>query len=192
MHFCSPTVVADRVSDDMVMSVPLEVNPSDVCVSASSLSLCYQVHGRAGKFYNLLSDNCVSVNAHVSRPFSEVEAHVIDQIGITTIGNNGTCYYIEIERQGCSVKVNNQDISVNTQFEEDGIVVFYDRRIVRNPPVIYVTFPNCGRPTVDYFFISCTEYHIRGTPTPAEILQFGSSREKSLIRPPHGLIGKLI
>ena len=35
MHFCSSIVVADHISDDMVMSVPLEVNPSDVCVSAA-------------------------------------------------------------------------------------------------------------------------------------------------------------
>ena len=192
MHFCSPIVVADRVGDDMVMSVPLEVNPSDVCVSASSLSLCYQVHGKPDTFYNLLTDKCVSVNAHVSRPFSDADAHIIDKIAIRAIGNNGTCSDILIERQGCSVKMNNQSVPINTQFEEDGITVFYNKQFVRNPPVIHVSVPNCGKPTVDYLFISCTEYHIQGTPTPAEILQFGSSREKSFIQPPHGLVGRLI
>ena len=104
MHFCSSIVVADHISDDMVMSVPLEVNPSDVCVSASSLSLCYQVHGKPDTFYNLLTDKCVSVNAHVSRPFSDADAHIIDKIAIRAIGNNGTCSDVLIKGRAVQSK----------------------------------------------------------------------------------------
>lgn len=176
-------VVEDRVSDDMVMTVPLDINPLQIGVSANTLSLCYQVHGEEDKFYNLLSDDCVSVNAHVSQPYAD--RHIIDKIGIRAVGNNETCYDISIERQNCAVSINNQSLQINTRFQEEGIKVFIES--LMEIPTIHVSVPNCGKPTIDHMFISCTEYTVRDTPI--DILQFGSTRGKSQVQPPHGLIG---
>ena len=171
----------------MVMSVPLDINPSEVGVSTNTLSLCYQVHGEEGKFYNLLSDDCVSVNAHVNQPYADINIHIIDKIGIRAVGNNGTCYDISIERENCAVSINNQSLQTNNHFQEEGIEVVSES--LTEIPTIRISVPNCEKPTIDYMFISCTEYTIRDTSSPTDILQFGSTRGKSQVQPPHGLIG---
>ena len=77
------------MGDDMVFSTVLDMRFIKLNVSEPTVSLCYQVHGQEEHFYNLI---CVSVNAHVSQPTSEVDSHVMDAIGIRAIGSNGTCY----------------------------------------------------------------------------------------------------
>ena len=168
------------------MTVPLDINPLQIGASANVLSLCYQVHGEEDKLYNLLSDDCVSVNAHVSQPYTD--RHIIDKIGIRAVGNNGTCYDISIERENCAVSINNQSLPTNNHFQEEGIEVLSES--LAEIPTIRISVPNCGKPTIDHMFISCTQYTIHDTPT--DILQFGSTRGKSQVQPPHGLIGTSI
>ena len=184
------TVVEDRVGDDMVMSVVLDIRPIEVGVSKPTVSLCYQVHGQEGRFYNLISDICVTVNAHISQPYLDVDSHVIDKIGIRAVGSNGTCYNIMIDRENCAVSVNNQSLPINSHFEEEDIVVFNDRRILRNPNVIHVSVPNCGRPLVDAMYFTCTNYHIRHFSVPTDVLEFTTKRGLSPIDAAHGIIGR--
>ena len=182
------------MSDDMVMSVPLDINPAELGLTASTLSLCYQVHAEAGKYFNILSDRCVSVNAHISRPHVHIDAHVMDQIGIRAVGENGSCYNIKIERENCAVSINDQLLPIAAEFNEEGIVVTNAAPFVRNPTV-RIAVPNCGRSTIDDMFISCTTYNLRDPATlrgfvTTDVLQFGSTRGNSVAEPPHGLIGR--
>ena len=185
------TVVKDRVGDDMVFSTVLDMRFIKLNVSEPTVSLCYQVHGQEEHFYNLISDYCVSVNAHVSQPKTEIDSHVIDKIGIRAIGSNGTCYNIAIIRENCAVSINNQSLEINSKFEEESVIVHNDRTIARNPNVIHVSVPNCGRPLVNTMHIMCTHYHIRHSATPTEVLEFTTIRGLSPIDAAHGLLGEL-
>ena len=51
--------VNDTVGGGGLMTVSIFNNPN--------VSLCYKVHGQANRFFNLISDNCVSVNTHYAR-----------------------------------------------------------------------------------------------------------------------------
>ena len=175
----------------MVFSVVLDVRPIEVSISDQTVSLCYQVHGEEDKFYNLVSDDCVSINAHVTQPISGVNSHVIDKIGIRAIGNNATyCYDIGIARENCAVTVNGHPVSLNEKFKAEGIEVFNDRLIARNPNVIRISVPNCGRALVDTINITCTEYQILNSPTPTEVLELQTMRGVSPIEAAQGLVGK--
>ena len=184
-------VVEDRVGDDMVFSTVLDIRPIEVGVSEPTVSLCYQVHGQEGHFYNLISDYCVSVNAHISQPKTEVDSHVIDKIGIRAIGSNGTCYSIAIIRENCAISINGTLLPINSKFEEESVVVRNVRRITRKPNVVHISVPNCGRPLVDTMHITCTEYHIRHSAIPTEVLEFTTTRGLSPIDAAHGLLGEL-
>ena len=188
--FFSLSVVGDRVGDDMVFSVVLDISPAEVGVREQTVSLCYQVHGEENNFYNLVSDDCVSVNAHVTQPIPEVNSHVIDKIGVRAIGTNGSCYEILIARENCAVSVNGDPIAINTLFEEEGIRIFNDRRIFREPNVIQVSVPNCGRVLVDMMNVTCTEYRIHGSEEESEVLEFTTTRGISSIEAAQGLVGK--
>ena len=181
----------DRVGNDMVMSVVLDVSPHEMGMTSKTLSLCYQVHGEEGKFYNLLSDKCVSVNTHVSQPVVDIDSHVMDMISIHAAGSHGMCVDIVIMRRNCAVFVNDQLLPVNTHFEVGDVIVYSDRRIARNPTIVHVTVPNCGMPTLDRMYAICDHYNIRGSSTPTEVLQFKTIRGISPFQSTHGLIGRL-
>ena len=181
--------MGDRVGDDMVFSVVLDISPVEVGVTEQTVALCYQVHGEDGKFYNLVSDECVSVNAHVTRPFPEINSHVIDEISVRATGTNGSCYDILVSRENCSVSVNRESIPINTYFEEENVSLHNDRLIARRPNVIRISVPNCGRALVDTISIKCTEYTIRDAPAPTEVLEFTATRGLSPIEAAHGLVG---
>ena len=181
--------MGDRVGDDMVFSVVLDISPVEVGVTEQTVALCYQVHGEDGKFYNLVSDECVSVNAHVTRPFPEINSHVIDEISVRATGTNGSCYDILVSRENCSVSVNRESIPINTYFKEGNVSLHNDRRIARLPNVIRISVPNCGRALVDTISIKCTEYAIRDAPAPTEVLEFTATRGLSPIEAAHGLVG---
>ena len=170
----------------MVMSVPLDISPSELGLTGNTLSLCYQIHGRAGKYFNLLSDKCVSVNAHVIQPYSDIDSNVMNQIGVRATGNNGSCYNIMMNRHDCSVHINGQQLLGNTDFQEEDIVIKQYAASIGQSQSVQIAVPNCDGESID-MFISCTSYNIQNMAT--EILQFGSTRGEALAEPPHGLIG---
>ena len=182
-------MVEDRVGDNMVMSVALQLRPIELGISAQTVSLCYQVHGEDGKLYNLISDDCISVNAHITKPISGDDFHVMNKIGIRAIGINGTCSDITIERKNCAVSVNRHPLSINTYFEKDGVKVFHNKLIAREPNVIHISVPNCGRTLVDVINITCTEYTMRNSLTPTEVLELTTTRGLYPIVAAEGLLG---
>ena len=180
------------MGDDMVMTVALDIRPYELGVTESkTVSLCYQVHGEPGKAYNLLSDECLSVNAHLGQPDINIDANIIDIITIRTTGSNGTCYDIVVMRPNCAVYVNNQMIPLNNFFEEEHVFVFNKKKFARKPTVVKVKVPNCGQHIVDHMLITCTDYHIQHSTTATEVLEFKTVRGMSPTQPVQGLIGRL-
>jgi len=127
----------------MVMNVPLDISPSELGLPGNTLSLCYQIHGRAGKYFNLLSDKCVSVNAHVIQPHSDIDSNVMDQIGVHATGNNGSCYNITMDHHDCSVHINGQQLLGNTDFQGEDIVIKQYTASIGQSQSVQILVPNC-------------------------------------------------
>ena len=58
----------DTVIGDPLITVPVLVQGSDLAQlgdgGVERLSLCYEVHGRPREYFNFVTDDCASVNAH--------------------------------------------------------------------------------------------------------------------------------
>ena len=73
--------VNDTVIGDPLLTVPVLVQASDLAqLGAERLSLCYEIHGRPREYFNFVTDDCASVNAH----YIDITDHlnVIDRVGI--------------------------------------------------------------------------------------------------------------
>ena len=101
--------VNDTLTGDPLMTVPIYTG-SDVMGSGGwheagmdIVSLCYEVHGEAEKFFNLISDSCVSVNAHYSRALTNpnITLNIVDAIGVLAVSNDRTCAIIHVGLNKC-------------------------------------------------------------------------------------------
>ena len=54
--------VEDTVTGDPLFIVPLSLTPNSTSFEENP-SLCYEIHGKSRSTFNLISDNCTSVNA---------------------------------------------------------------------------------------------------------------------------------
>ena len=90
-------MVDGTMGRDPLMIVPILTDP-DVMEGDVITSLCYQVHGEADKFFNFVSDSCVSVNSHYSRAVTNpnITLNIVDAIGVRAVANDGTCVNISV------------------------------------------------------------------------------------------------
>ena len=58
------------------------------------LSLCFEVHGQPNRWFNLVSDECTTVNALYSALSSRL--NVIDEIAVRTVDSSGQCVNISV------------------------------------------------------------------------------------------------
>ena len=73
---------------------------------ADITSLCYEIHGEAGKIFNLISDDCVQVNAEYSAMDIPDNGNVISKIGVLAYDTSGNCVNIEVDVNDCIPVVN--------------------------------------------------------------------------------------
>ena len=169
------------------MTVPIHTNP-DVMEGDIITSLCYEVHGEAGKFFNLVSDSCVSVNSHYSRALDNpnIDLNIVDAIGVRAVSNNGTCVNIRVGLDGCEVTVNGAAIR-GRMYRSDGITI----RVYPNR--VRITVPNC-EDTDLVMWVFCTSGRTED-PTNWEyfdfdFIRFVVMRGLNLNEESHGLIGE--
>ena len=126
------------MTGDPLMTVPIFADPFALPNNFFSIiSLCYEVHGEVDKFFNLVSDSCVSVNSHYSRALANpnINLNIVDAIGIRAISNNGTCVNIHIGLEGCQATVNGAGFG--NVYQSGGITIRMYHNRVR------ITVPNC-------------------------------------------------
>ena len=71
-----------------LMIVPIRVSQKQLEVLLTDqISLCYEIHGVADKYFNLVTDECISVNAHYAAVSSSL--NVVNQIGMRAVGDDG-------------------------------------------------------------------------------------------------------
>ena len=119
------------------MTVPILVS-DDVLrmLNATRLSLCYEIHGRADAFFNLVTDACATVNAHYHDLTSYL--NVIDQIGVRAVDTNRMCRNIEVDVDGCTASVDGQPLAAGARYSSGGISVRRYSNRVR------ISVPNCN------------------------------------------------
>ena len=134
----------------------------------SGHSLCYEVHGDAGKFFNLISDTCLSVNAHFTA--RAPRRNRMSSIGIHTVPSDvHSCIDIQINLT-CSATVNG--VLIDNQTVIGGV------GIRRHGNQWRVSVPNCNVSST-VMWVTCLEQSLRLTVARASNLQPSS----------HGLLG---
>lgn len=97
------------------------------------MSLCYEIHGTGGKYYNLITDECISVNAHYCALSSLFNG--IDEIAIRAVDNDGVCRDIWVTLPNCTTLVDN--VTVDESYAGRGI------HITTLASQVHVVVPNC-------------------------------------------------
>ena len=143
----------------------------------NNISLCYQVHGRPGKFFSLISDACVSVNVRYQRQTGSPSAMHISDVGIIGIDDNDTCVSVELNANGCALKVNNETILTN--YEVNGL------NVTKLTDGARISLPNCEFRDI-FITALCKPLTTTGQPS----LELSLSRMLNFRATSHGLLGK--
>lgn len=142
------------------------------------LSLCYEIHGQSGQWFNLVTDECVTVNAQYVSVTSQL--NVIDEIGVRAQNDDGQCVNIRVNVDQCSANVNNTDIE---RYSSKGINVRRFRNRVR------ISVPNCDELTLVMWVFCETRQLEEGVV--ADMIKFVVMRGLNFgHRESHGLLGE--
>ena len=152
--------------------------------------LCYEIHGKAGSYFNLLSDTCTSVNAEYKAAFDEdvpIFLNVISRIGIVTKNSNGSCVSIEVSvdnrcmplvsREGPGGSLMTHPVEA-AEYKSSGISV--TRRLTH----VRISVPNCGSTRL-VMYAACITSEDSGAST----IRFDITRGINLSPTSHGLMG---
>ena len=102
--------------------------------------MCYQVQGDNYTYFNLISDNCTSVNAFYVAA-EEPPDNVIKVIGVVATDSIGVCHYIRVEviEGRCDAHIDGQALLNNNRMI-DGVNVKHKNSLVQ------IGVPNCATP----------------------------------------------
>ena len=172
------TSVNDTVIGDPLMEVPILVSePQLNMLDADRLSLCYELHGRPRQWFNLVTDECASVNAQYINATQSV--NVIDQIGVRALDTSNKCVNIRVKINGCFAEVNGIP---TMRYSSDGISMkTYSNRI-------RISVPNCASISL-VMWVICEKSNIEGQDIDA--IKFVVMRGLNFGRRAHGLLGEL-
>ena len=119
------------------MTVPILVRDEDLAMlGADRVSLCYEIHGRSDANFNLVTDQCATVNAHYDDLTSYL--NVIDQVGVRAVDDSGVCRNIQVDVDGCTAAVDGVPLAEGGRFSNGGISVRRYSNRVR------ISVPNCN------------------------------------------------
>ena len=152
-----------------------------ILVNGKQDTLCYEIHGRASRFFNLISDACVSVSAayvEVHANSTNEPLNVIGEVGVLAVDNAGECVRISIEAESCKAAVNSVPVD-DVMYSSQGVRVRQGRNYVR------VSAPNCADSTLTMWTL-CRS--LEGN----AMIKFVVTRGLNLRETAHGLIGERV
>ena len=146
------------------------------------MALCYEVHGLQGRYFNLVSEPCLSVNAHYMLQDPDKPLHFIDEIAVVATNAEGTNIEMKIDRH-CNLLVDDDSLTNTVFLNSSGVLVEAIRAF--NDVVIVAT--DCGRDDRE------TVLWIRCVPHEHGFMQLDISRDLGLGNSSsHGLLGELM
>ena len=162
-----------------MFTVPLSINKkmlSQFSKKDKQWDLCYEVHGREDKIYNLVSDQCVFVNTHLKLASNPKVGNIMARIGIVAKDYDGKCHKIQADLEGKKVTINDMQMK-NRNWLGRGISV---RKLGDK---VRVSVPNCkGQKMV--FWVT---FHFMNN---ANMIKFIIVDGNGLSPSSHGLIGE--
>ena len=166
----------DTIVGDPVYTVPLQTSPEIVAENPdlANLSLCYEIHGIANRFFNLVSDQCVSITAEYHQSVNNSRLNVIGRIGVLAVDDNGDCQHITVDGDGCIASVGTTAVTRTAPYNNSGIRVRMNRRYYR------IAVPNCELQDLVVWAV-CEDQNS---------LKFVITRGFNLQPTSHGLVGK--
>ena len=171
------------------MTVPILVQDSVLqMLNATRLSLCYEIHGEADQFFNLVTDDCTTVNAHYHDLTSYL--NVIDQIGVRAVDDNRMCRNIQVDVNGCAASIDGRALAAGDRYSSGGISVrSYSNRV-------RISVPNCADVTLVMWVICETrtlEDPFGNGQVTGDMIKFVVMRGLNFgHRMAHGLLGELV
>ena len=136
--------------------------------------ICYEIHGEAKKYFNLISDTCTSVNALFSELPSDLRRNRMSEIGIYARGTPDMCAQIKISLHNCTALINGEAMA--SSYQQHGISVRQYKNRWR------VSVPNCGSSQSLVMWVFCD--------VEPDMLRFRIARGNNLAPTSHGLLGK--
>lgn len=153
-------------------------DPLFTCPMGVDINMCYEVHGRSNKIFNLISDTCVSVNG-LFMPHSDL--NIISSIGVTAEGDDGVCRNIQVDLDGCAISAgsggNMTELGDPGRFSVGGV----SARRTRTDRV-RISVPNCDNLKL-VMWVSCERGRI-------DMMRFQIARGLNLAPTSHGLLGE--
>ena len=167
-------MIEEKRVNDTIIGDPLYEVPVIIDGEGNTVSLCYEIHGEPGEHFNLISDTCVSVNALYSSMSDPSNGNIISKIGVLAEDSNGVCQQIEADLEGCTARVNGNNV---TLYNQDGIRVMHRTNRIR------ISVPNCERTDL-VMWVIC---EVQGE---QPMIRFVVARGFNLRPTSHGLVGK--
>lgn len=175
---------------DPLYSVPMSLVQQAVppAVGEGVPHLCFQIHGEPETHFNLLSDNCTSINALYSAVSSDdpVGFHVIRRIGISTVDSADRCIFVQVGvENGCTPIIQSSDSDGDGELDAVETMIYDSMGVSvrRRRNRVRVSVPNCGVQRL-VMHVSCEESG--GAP----MIRFDITRGINLTPTSHGLIGQ--
>ncbi len=178
----------DTVIGDPLFTVPILVSEDQLqALNLTSVTMCYEIHGSSDQWFNLVTDECASVNAR----YSALNDHlnIIDEIGVRAVDNVDRCVNIRVDVDGCSAEVNERSLALNERYSRDGISVRRYSNRVR------ISVPNCNDLTLVMWVIcqrrTLEDPYQQGMTITGDMIKFVVMRGLNFgHRQAHGLLGK--
>ena len=178
----------DTVIGDPLYTVPIMVSEEQLnALNVSRLSLCYEIHGSSEQWFNLVTDQCTSVNGRYDDLTSKL--NIIDEVGVRAVDNNGQCTNIRVDIDQCSADVNGVSLALMERYSVAGI------NVRRYPNRVRISVPNCNDLTL-VMWVICENRTLdnpdsQGPRTlQAQMIKFVVMRGLNYGRIAHGLLGK--
>ncbi len=177
------------------MTVPLYLTNTSALQSNINLgeneviNLCFEIHGRSDEYFNLVSDSCISVNAHYQRADPQLPANIIDEVTVRAVGLDGICRNIAVSVENCQATIDGSVL--DETYTSAGISV----RLYRNR--VRISAPNCQDLDL-VMWVFCERTELRGYPELGEpdivvnvsMIRFVIARGLNIRESAHGLLGK--
>ena len=165
------------IHNDPLYEVPVTHTPPGM--DPTTTSLCFQVHGESGNYYNLISDECIQVNVLYEAFKNFNDDNFIKEIGIVARNSQDNCTEIKLRANRCSLLINS--IGFNESYNENGIVI-----ISSGKQSYEITIPNCKNTEGDDIKFEMACQRANGQ----RIIHFDVERGGGIKPGAHGLIGK--
>ena len=165
--------------EETLYTVPLHIDENlvETHPELSRATLCYSIDGRANRYFNLVSDKCVSVNAYYIPAQRADFFNVINKIGITAVDSDDNIQNIEIDQENCLATVGTTPVTSEMIYHSANITVRRRRNGYR------IAVPNC-QPRHLVIWVTCQSTQ------DADLLKFVIARGRNLMPTSHGLVGK--